>query len=68
MKRSLVERLLSTRLQRRDLLIGGALTGLILARQWPRRLLAQTKFTDYPLPWVLLQGSRCQMGLCSGRG
>ena len=56
MKRSLVERLLSTRLQRRDLLIGGALTGLILARQWPRCLLAQTKFTDYPFTLGVASG------------
>ena len=57
MKHSFMKRALSTRLQRRGLLIGaGAFTGLILAGQWPRRIIAQPKLADYPFTLGVASG------------
>lgn len=57
MQRSFFERLLSTRLQRRGLLIGtGGLTGLMIAGQWPQRAGAQIKFSDNPFTLGVASG------------
>lgn len=51
------DRLFSTRLRRRRLLAGtGAFTGLILAGQWPQRLLAQTQFSTNPFTLGVASG------------
>jgi alkaline phosphatase D len=52
-----VERLLSARFKRRGLLIGaGATAGLAIASQWPRRVVAQPKFLDYPFKLGIASG------------
>ncbi len=58
MERFHFERLLSTRLRRRSLLIStGALTGFVLASQWPsRRVVAQPRFSDYPFKLGVASG------------
>ena len=57
MQRSLFEQTLSTRLKRRSVLLGsGLLTGLILAGQWPRGVLAQPRFSDYPFTLGVASG------------
>jgi len=57
MERFQVERLLSTRMRRRGLLIGaGATTGLAIASQWPWRVVAQPKFLDYPFKLGIASG------------
>ena len=57
MKHSYVKQLLSTRLRRRGLIVGtSALTGLILAGQWPRRVVAQTRFSDNPFTLGVASG------------
>ncbi|MEO1294630.1 MAG: alkaline phosphatase D family protein, partial [Cyanobacteria bacterium J06636_16] len=57
MKRLFTDRLLSTRLRRRSLLLGtGAFTGLLVAGRWPHRVLAQTTFSDYPFTLGVASG------------
>ncbi|MEO0489854.1 MAG: alkaline phosphatase D family protein [Cyanobacteria bacterium J06659_2] len=64
MQRSLFERLLSTRLQRRSLLMGtGAFTGLLIARQWPRQALAQIKFSSDPFTLGVASGEPLPNGV-----
>lgn len=51
------ERLLSSQVKRRRLLLGaGALTGLTLASQWPKRAVAQPKFSAYPFSLGVASG------------
>lgn len=51
------ERLLSNSIRRRGFLISaGALTGLAIASQWPRRVIAQPKFSDYPFSLGIASG------------
>ncbi|MBW4545888.1 MAG: hypothetical protein KME25_15785 [Symplocastrum torsivum CPER-KK1] len=72
MERFHFERLLSTRLRRRSLLVSaGALTGIVLASQWPsRRVVAQPRFSDYPFKLGIASGdplpdSKAQLNLLS---
>ena len=51
------DRLLSTRIQRRSLLVGsGALAGMAIASQWPSRVVAQPKFSAYPFSLGVASG------------
>lgn len=51
------ERLLSNQLKRRGFLLGaGTLTGLAIASQWPRRVVAQPKFSAYPFSLGVASG------------
>lgn len=51
------ERLLPLQVKRRRLLLGaGALTGLVLASQWPNRVVAQPKFSAYPFSLGVASG------------
>jgi alkaline phosphatase D len=51
------ERLLSTRLRRRGLLVGGgALTGLAIATQFSSRVVAQPRFSGYPFTLGVASG------------
>ncbi len=51
------DRLLSSRIRRRQVLVGaGALTGLAIANQFSGRVVAKSKFSDYPF----------QLGVASG--
>ena len=51
------ERLLSSRVRRRQLLIGaGAFTGLAVASQWPKRVVAQPRFSAYPFSLGVASG------------
>ena len=51
------ERLLSTKVRRRQVLIGaGGLTGLAIATQLPTRAIAQPKFSDYPFKLGVASG------------
>lgn len=57
MDRLSLERLLNARLKRRVLLIGaGVMTGFTLASQWPRRVIAQPKFSAYPFSLGVASG------------
>lgn len=57
MERLSWERLLTARLKRRGLLIGaGVMTGFALASQWPRRVIAQPKFSAYPFSLGVASG------------
>jgi len=57
MERFDVERLLSRATRRRGFLIGaGAMTGLAIATQWPRRVVAQPKFSSYPFSLGVASG------------
>lgn len=57
MQRFDVKRLLSSSMRRRDFLIGaGVMTGLALASQWPRRVVAQPKFSAYPFSLGVASG------------
>ena len=57
MDRLSLERLLTARLKRRGLLIGaGVMTGFALASQWPRRAIAQPKFSAYPFSLGVASG------------
>jgi alkaline phosphatase D len=58
MQRFDLQRLLSTQIRRRRFLIGtGALTGFVLASQFPRRVIAhQVKFSDYPFKLGVASG------------
>lgn len=49
--------ILSTELNRRKLLLGaGVLTGFAIASQFPRRVIAQPKFSDYPFSLGVASG------------
>lgn len=51
------ERLLSSSIQRRRFLIGtGVMTGLAIATQFPRRVIAQPKFSAYPFTLGIASG------------
>ena len=51
------QQLLSSRVNRRRLLIGaGALTGLAIASQGQRKILAQPSFSDYPFKLGVASG------------
>lgn len=51
------ERLLSSRVRRRQVLIGtGALTGLAIASQWTKRVVAQPRFSSYPFSLGVASG------------
>ena len=51
------ERLLSSKIRRRQVLIGaGGLTGLAIATQLPTRAIAQAKFSDYPFKLGVASG------------
>ena len=51
------ERLLSSRVKRRQVLIGtGALTGLAIASQWPAKVIAQPRFSAYPFSLGVASG------------
>ncbi len=51
------ERLLSSRVKRRQVLIGtGALTGLAIASQWPTKVIAQPRFSAYPFSLGVASG------------
>ncbi len=51
------ERLLSQSMRRRSFLIGaGAMTGLAISTQWPRRVVAQPKFSSYPFSLGIASG------------
>ncbi|MDZ8140873.1 MAG: alkaline phosphatase D family protein [Nostoc sp. DedQUE04] len=51
------ERLLSSRLRRRQVLIGtGALTGFAIANQWFNKVLAQPRFSNYPFSLGVASG------------
>ncbi|MCC5657115.1 alkaline phosphatase D family protein [Nostoc sp. XA010] len=51
------ERLLSSRLRRRQVLIGtGALTGFAIANQWSNKVLAQPRFSNYPFSLGVASG------------
>ncbi|MEC4813205.1 MAG: alkaline phosphatase [Scytonema sp. PMC 1069.18] len=57
MERFQFDRLLSTKLKRRRLLIGaGGLTAGAIASQWTHRVLAQTGFSDYPFSLGVASG------------
>jgi alkaline phosphatase D len=57
MQRFDVKRLLSSSMRRRNFLIGaGVMTGLALASQWPRRVVAQPKFSAYPFSLGVASG------------
>jgi len=57
MKQFDVERWLSSSMRRRRFLIGaGVTTGLALASQWPRRVIAQPKFSAYPFSLGVASG------------
>jgi len=57
MNRCDFEHLLSSRINRRSLLVGaGALTGLALASQWSKRVVAQPKFSGYPFSLGVASG------------
>ena len=57
MDRLSLERLLTARLKRRALLIGaGMMTGFALTSQWPRRAIAQPKFSAYPFSLGVASG------------
>jgi alkaline phosphatase D len=52
-----VDRWLSNSIKRRHVLIGaGVMTGLVLASQWPRRVIAQPKFSAYPFSLGVASG------------
>lgn len=52
-----IERLLSTPLKRRNLLIGGGfLTGLALTTQWTSKVNAQPQFSNYPFSLGVASG------------
>ncbi len=65
MERFRFERLLSTRLRRRSLLVSaGALTGLALASQWPtRQVIARPNFSDYPFKLGVASGDPLPDGI-----
>lgn len=51
------DRLLSSRVGRRQLLIGaGAFTGLAVASQWPKSVVAQPRFSAYPFSLGVASG------------
>ncbi len=51
------ERLLSSRVKRRQVLIGtGALTGLAIASQWSNKVIAQPRFSAYPFSLGVASG------------
>ncbi len=57
MKQFDVERWLSSSMRRRRFLIGAGVTsGLALASQWPRRVIAQPKFSAYPFSLGVASG------------
>jgi alkaline phosphatase D len=57
MQRFDFERLLSSRVKRRQVLIGtGALTGLAIASQWPVKVIAQPRFSAYPFSLGVASG------------
>lgn len=57
MNRFDLARILSVPVQRRQLLIGaGALTGFAIANQFPRRVIAQPKFSAYPFSLGVASG------------
>lgn len=57
MKHLQLESLLSTRLKRRNLLMGTtAITGIAIASQWLRRVVAAPRFTDYPFSLGVASG------------
>jgi alkaline phosphatase D len=57
MNRFHIQRLLSTKVKRRNLLIGaGAMTGLAIASQWSQRALAQPKFSADPFSLGVASG------------
>ena len=57
MQRFEFERLLWSRIGRRRLLIGaGAFAGLAIASQFPRRVIAQPRFSDYPFSLGVASG------------
>jgi alkaline phosphatase D len=57
MNRFYFERLLSTQVRPRSLLLGaGALTGWAIASQWPSRVNAHPKFSAYPFTLGVASG------------
>lgn len=57
MQRFEFERLLLSRIGRRRLLFGaGAMTGLAIATQFSRRVIAQPQFSDYPFKLGVASG------------
>ncbi len=58
------ERLLSSRVKRRQVLIGaGALTGLAVASQWPAKVIAQPRFSAYPFSLGVASGEPLPNGI-----
>jgi alkaline phosphatase D len=57
MQRFNFDRLLSNSYRRRHVLIGaGSLTGLAIASQWPKKVLAVPKFSNYPFSLGVASG------------
>ncbi|KAF3883764.1 MULTISPECIES: alkaline phosphatase D family protein [Nostocales] len=64
MRRSNFENYLSTKIKRRNLLIGaGGFLGFTIASQWSRRVLAQPKFSAYPFTLGVASGDPLPNGV-----
>ncbi len=64
MQRFDFERLLSSRVKRRQVLIGtGALTGLAIANQWSNKVIAQPRFSAYPFSLGVASGEPLPNGI-----
>lgn len=64
MQRLDFERLLSSRVKRRQVLIGaGALTGLAVASQWSNKVIAQPRFSAYPFRLGVASGEPLPNGV-----
>jgi len=64
MQRLDFERLLSSRVKRRQVLIGaGALTGLAVASQWSNKVIAQPRFSAYPFSLGVASGEPLPNGV-----